>query len=138
MGAKAKYEKDLAAFLAAGGVVEKGTRAKATEKRKEKEGKKKKDPNAPKRPAGGAYGQWLNANRDAIRKQLPADHKITDVTKKASELWGKLSAAEKKPFEEKFQKLNEEYKKAMEEYKKTHADANDEEDEDEEEEEEEE
>merc|ERR1712232_1385794 len=95
---------------------------------------KKKDPNAPKRPGGGAYGQWLNANRDEIKKQLPAGHKITDVTKKASELWGKLTAAEKKPYEDKFQKLNDEYKKAMEEWKKTAgADAEDDAEEEEEE-----
>merc|ERR1712232_1478599 len=82
--AKAAYEKDLQAFKDAGGVLEKGVAAKRTEKRKEKEGKKKKDPNAPKKPAS-AYFQWLNANREQIKKQLPADHKITEVTKKASE-----------------------------------------------------
>lgn len=135
--AKATYDKELQSFKDAGGVLEKGITAKRSEKRKEKEGKKKKDPNAPKRPAGGAYGAWLNANREAIKKQLPSGHKITDVTKKASELWGKLSTEEKKPYEDKYQKLADEYKKAMEEWKKT-AGADAEEDEDDEEEEEEE
>jgi len=138
VAAKATYEKDLEAFKAAGGVLEKGLRAQRTEKRKEKEGKKKKDPNAPKRPAGGAYGQYLAANRDSIKKQLPAGHKITDVTKKASELWGKLTESEKKPYEQKFQKLNEEYKKAMAEYKAANGGGEEEDEDDEEEEEEEE
>jgi len=138
--AKATFEKEMQAFLDAGGVKEKGARALRTEKRKEKEGKKaKKHPDAPKRPQA-AFGQYMAKNRETIKAQLPAGHKITDVTKKASELWGKLSDAEKKPYDDMFKKASEEYKKAMEEWKKTHAAdaAEEEEDEDEEEEEEEE
>merc|ERR1712190_528184 len=61
--AKAQYDKELEAFLAGGGVKEKGVAALRTEKRKAKDGKKKKDPNAPKRPARGAYGVFLAENR---------------------------------------------------------------------------
>merc|ERR1719191_325376 len=39
---KATYEKELQAFKDAGGVLQKGILAQRTEKRKEKEGKKKK------------------------------------------------------------------------------------------------
>lgn len=137
--AKAKFEQDMAAFLASGGVKEKGAAALRTEKRKAKEGKlkKKKDPNAPKRPAGGGYGVFLSENRDKIVKSLPADHKMTDVGKAAGDQWRALSAAAKKPYEDKYQKKNDEYKKAMEEWKKTHPDENeDEEDEEDDEEEE--
>jgi len=117
---KAQYEKDLAAFLAAGGAVEKGATAKRTEKRKEKEGKKKKkDANAPKKPAGGAYGVYLAENRESIVKSLPAGHKITDVAKKAGELWKALPDATKKPFEAKYEVKKAEYAKALEEYNKT-------------------
>merc|ERR1712146_878603 len=97
-----------------------------------------KDPNAPKKPAGGAFGVWLAENRASITKSLPAGHKITDVTKAAGEQWKKLSDATKKPYEEKFQKKQAEYKAALEEYKKTLGeDAEEEEEEDQDEEKEE-
>merc|ERR1712224_460645 len=135
--AKAQFEKDMAAFLDAGGVKQKGAAALRTEKRKAKEGKAKKDPNAPKKPAGGAYGIFLAENRDKIVKSLPADHKITDIGKKAGEQWRALSDAAKKPYEAKYQKKAAEYQKALEEYKKTHgADAADDDDEEEDEDEE--
>merc|ERR1712060_561834 len=121
--AKAQYDKELESFLAGGGVKEKGAAALRTEKRKAKDGKKKKDPNAPKRPAGGAFGVWLAENRSKIASSLPQDHKITDVTKAAGVQWKALSDAAKKPYEATFAKKQEEYKKAMEEYKKAHPDA---------------
>jgi len=138
--AKAKFDKDMAAFLEAGGEKTKGVAALRSEKRKERDGKKKKDPNAPKKPAGGGYGVFLSENRATIVKSLPAGHKITDVSKVASEKWNALSDAAKKPFQDKFLKKQDEYKAALEEYKKNlPADAEeDEEEEDEEEEEEEE
>merc|ERR1712060_238756 len=111
--AKAQYDKEMEAFLAAGGVKEKGLAALRTEKRKAKDGKKKKDPNAPKRPAGGAFGVWLAENRSKIASSLPQGHKITDVTKAAGEQWRALSDAAKKPYEAKYAKKQEEYKKAM-------------------------
>merc|ERR1719274_253214 len=80
--------------------------------------KRKKDKNAPKRPAGGGYGCFLAANRDEIKKSLPKDHKMTDVGKAAGEKWRAMSAAAKKPFEDEFAKKNADYKAAMEEYKK--------------------
>merc|ERR1712187_168132 len=101
----------------------KGVAALRTAKRKAKDGKKKKDPNAPKRPAGGAYGVWLAENRPKIVSPLPQDHKITDVTKAAGGQWKALSDAAKKPYEAKYAKKQEEYEKAMEEDKKAHPDA---------------
>merc|ERR1719311_1537628 len=124
----------MAAFLAAGGEKTKGTVALRSEKRKAKEGglKKKKDPNAPKKPVGGAYGVFLAENRATIVKSLPAGHKITDVTKAAGEQWKALSDAAKKPYEEKFLKKQEEYQVAFAEYKKTLPEDAEEEDEEEE------
>lgn len=127
--AKTQFDKEMAAFLAAGGVKEKGLLAQRSEKRKEKEGKKKKkDPNAPKKPAGGAYGVYLTENREKIKKSLPKDHKITDVSKAAGAQWKGLSDAAKKPYEAKYQKKMSDYKAAMEEYRKTHGANEDEED----------
>lgn len=112
--AKQKYEKDMAAFLAAG-----GEKAAIVRKSKDKDadGAKKKDKDAPKRPAGGGYGIYVNEHRGEIVKSLPADHKITDVTKVAGARWKALTDAQRKPYEDKYHAKNEEYKKAMEEYK---------------------
>merc|ERR1719443_1872161 len=107
----------MAAFLAAGGEKTKGAAGLRRERRLAKEGKKK-DANAPKKPAGGGYGVYLAENRAAIVKSLPAGHKITDVTKAASAKWNAFSDAEKKPFNDKYLQKVEEYKEALEEYKK--------------------
>lgn len=55
--------------------------------------KKGKDPNAPKRPLS-AYMLWLNANRDKIRSDCPG-MSVTDVSKKAGELWKGMSKEKK-------------------------------------------
>merc|ERR1711904_605012 len=90
-GKKAKFDKEMAAFLAAG-----GEKTQRRDKRKARDGKKKKDANAPKQPAGGAYGIFLAENRPAIIKSLPSDHKMTDVAKAAGEQWRALSEKAKK------------------------------------------
>jgi hypothetical protein len=109
---KASYEKAMSDFKEQGGVPA------ARRSKKDKEGKKVKDENAPKRPAGGAYGVFLADQRETIKKSLPADHKITDVTKKASELWKNISEKDKKKYEDLYAKKMETYKAEMEEYKK--------------------
>lgn len=137
---KAQFDKEMAAFLAAGGEKTKGEVALRNERRKAKLGieKKVKDPNAPKKPAGGGYGVFLAENRESITKSLPAGSKITDVSKAAGAQWKKLSDAQKKPYEEKFLKKQEEYQAALAEYKKNLPEEAEEEEDDEDNEEEEE
>lgn len=115
--AKADYEKAMGDFKEQGGVPQKRRSAK------DKEEKPAKDPEAPKRPAGGAYGVFLAEKRDEIKKGLPADHKITDVAKAAGEAWKKLSEAQRKPFEEQYAAKSEAYKKEMEAYKQKKGEA---------------
>lgn len=55
--------------------------------------KKGKDPNAPKRPMS-AYMLWLNANREKIKSDHPGIS-ITDLSKKAGELWKAMSKEKK-------------------------------------------
>merc|ERR1719387_2961515 len=126
----------MEAFIAQGGEKTKGVTALRSEKRKAREGKKKKDANAPKKPAGGAYGVFLAENREKIIKSLPkGSNKTTDVAKAAGEQWKKLSETAKKPYQDKYDKKMEECKVAFEEYKKTlPEDADEDEDENEEEE----
>merc|ERR1719159_2146302 len=97
----------MEAFLAAGG------EKKAT-KRKGDDGdqKPKKDPDAPKRPAGGAYGQFLAQNRAAFAKQCEGKP-VTAVTKLASEKWKQLSEKDKQPFEKEYKAKMAAYQEAM-------------------------
>merc|ERR1711920_429211 len=136
--AKKKYDADMKAFLAAGGVKQKGAAALRSEKRKAKEGKakKEKDPNKPKRPVGGAYGCFLNANRAAFQKERPGA--VSEVAKLASERWKALAAGEKEKYEKEYKVKVGVYEEAMKSYVPPANEEEDEEDEEEEEEEEEE
>lgn len=89
---------------------------------KRRKNKKDKDPNAPKR-AASAYMLWLNANRAAIKDELRTTNPeagVTDVTKRAGELWKELSDDEKAPFQEKSEELRTAYHEAMKAYKPDH------------------
>lgn len=55
--------------------------------------KKGKDPNAPKRPMS-AYMLWLNASREKIKADHPGIS-ITDLSKKAGEIWKGMSKEKK-------------------------------------------
>merc|ERR1712232_676128 len=106
--AKAQYDKDLAAFQAAGGV--KGAKRKEKKDLKDAKAAKKAKKEAdtasgkPQKPAGGAYGVYLSHHRDEIHKSLPSGSKITAVAKVASERWKALSAKEKEKYEAEYQK----------------------------------
>ena len=114
--AKAKYAKDFAAFIAAGGVKKKGTMALRAEKRKARAAKQaKKDPLKPKKPAGGAYGCFLAKHRPAFIKEC-LGQPVTVVTKLASAKWKALSEAERAPFEEEYKTKRKAYFEAMKSY----------------------
>jgi len=83
---------------------------------------KQRDPDAPKRPAS-AYMLWLNENRASIKDELLTtnpDAKITDVTKRAGEIWKELSDDEKAPHQKASEELREKYHEAMKAYKPNH------------------
>ncbi|XP_053254519.1 FACT complex subunit SSRP1 [Podarcis raffonei] len=83
-------------------------------RKKPSEGKKGKDPNAPKRPLS-AYMLWLNANRDKIRADSPG-MSVTDVSKKAGELWKGMSKEKKEEWDRKAEDAKKDYEKAMKDY----------------------
>jgi hypothetical protein len=115
--AKSKYETDMAAFLAAGG-EKKGIKRKgdADDKKQAKKLKKlTKDPDAPKRPAGGAFGSYLEKNRPQLAKEC-AGKPITAVTKLAAEQFKSLSEVEKKEYEDMYQAKKKAYEEAMKTY----------------------
>lgn len=114
--AKKKYAVAMEEFLAAGGVKQKGAAALRSERRKEKEGKSKKnkDPDAPKKPAGGAYGCYLAAHRAEFQKACPGS--ITGVAKLAGEKWKALPEAEKEQYQKEYETKLATYKEAMKSY----------------------
>eukprot|EP00931_Biecheleriopsis_adriatica_P023467 TRINITY_DN1480_c0_g1_i2.p1 TRINITY_DN1480_c0_g1~~TRINITY_DN1480_c0_g1_i2.p1 ORF type:complete len:294 (+),score=102.89 TRINITY_DN1480_c0_g1_i2:65-946(+) len=122
--AKAAYERELELFKQLGGsIVRKRKADKAG-----KDGKPKKDKDAPKKPAGGAYGQYLAQHREEIVKSLPAgSNATTDVAKAAGARWKALSEEEKKPYEEKYAAKMKDFQTAMEAYKAANAPSPDEE-----------
>jgi len=117
--AKKKYEEEMAAFVAVGGVKQKGAIALRSEKRKAREDKaaKKaaKDPNAPTRPVGGAYGCYLAKHREDLAREC-AGKPGPAVSKLAGERWNALSAPEKAPYAKEYATKKEAYIKAKESY----------------------
>ena len=78
--------------------------------------KKAKDPNAPKR-AQTAFFLWLNDNRAAIKKANP-NAAVTEIAKLAGEQWKKVSAADKKKYDDLNAKDKERYEKETAAYTK--------------------
>ncbi|XP_023562044.1 high mobility group protein B3 [Octodon degus] len=80
-----------------------------------KGGKKKKDPNAPKRPPSGFF-LFCSEFRPKIKSTNPGIS-IGDVAKKLGEMWNNLSDSEKQPYITKAAKLKEKYEKDVADYK---------------------
>lgn len=93
---------------------DKGEEASEEQTRKQK--KAKKDPDAPKRPAGGAFGQFLAANRPTFAKGLSGTDRVTQVSKIAGAKWKEASDADKKKYQKQYEAAQEKYKKAMTAY----------------------
>lgn len=86
---------------------------KSSSRKKSK--KSKKDENKPKRPQS-AFFLWMNENREQIKKQLPGAS-LTEITKKAGDLWKDVSKEEKSKYEEMYAKAKKQYEKELSEYK---------------------
>jgi len=109
--AKGKYEEELKAYKEAGGVVGQKRKEKADAKKAKADKAAKKEANAdrPKKPAGGAFGVWLNKNRKEIQKSLPEGSPCTAVAPVASSRWKAMSEADKAPFEKEYSELKAKY-----------------------------
>merc|ERR1719310_405 len=138
---KAQYEKDLAAFKAAGGVVGQARKEKRDAKADKAAKKAKKEANVgkPKKPAGGAYGVFVAMNRAELSKKVPTGAPCTAISKVASEAFKTLSAKEKEVYEAKYKEKRAAYEEELKAWKASKpAEADDKEDEDDDEDEEEE
>nr|ACA57879.1 High mobility group protein B3 (predicted) [Plecturocebus moloch] len=80
-----------------------------------KGGKKKKDPNAPKRPPSGFF-LFCSEFRPKI-KSTNLGISIGDVAKKLGEMWNNLNDSKKQPYITKAAKLKEKYEKDVADYK---------------------
>ncbi|XP_066487971.1 high mobility group protein B2 [Tiliqua scincoides] len=97
-GDKARYEREMKNYIPPKG-----------------EKKKKKDPNAPKRPPS-AFFLFCSEHRPKIKSDHPG-LSIGDTAKKLGEMWSEQSAKDKQPFEQKAAKLKEKYEKDVAAYR---------------------
>ena len=80
-----------------------------------KEGKKEKDPNAPKRATTG-FMVFSNEIRPKVKTEHP-DAKVTDLAKIIGEKWRGMTYAQKKPHNDKAQKDKDRYAREIAAYK---------------------
>jgi len=78
-------------------------------------GKRKKDPNAPKRPPS-AFFVFCADHRPRIKGENPGIG-IGDIAKELGKLWGKQGPKDKAPYEAKAAKLKEKYDKDIAAYR---------------------
>uniref|UniRef100_A0A3B5L4X8 FACT complex subunit SSRP1 n=1 Tax=Xiphophorus couchianus TaxID=32473 RepID=A0A3B5L4X8_9TELE len=81
------------------------------------EQKKQKDKAGPKRPMS-AYMLWLNSSRERIKSENPGIS-ITEISKKAGEMWRQLNKDEKEEWETKAGEAKRQYDKLKKEYKES-------------------
>uniref|UniRef100_A0A669EUH4 FACT complex subunit SSRP1 n=1 Tax=Oreochromis niloticus TaxID=8128 RepID=A0A669EUH4_ORENI len=90
---------------------------KEKKERKPRKEKKQKDAGGPKRPMS-AYMLWLNSSRERIKSENPGIS-VTEISKKAGEMWRQLSKDEKQEWEAKAGEAKKQYDKAKKEYKES-------------------
>eukprot|EP00928_Gymnodinium_smaydae_P073499 TRINITY_DN56691_c0_g1_i1.p1 TRINITY_DN56691_c0_g1~~TRINITY_DN56691_c0_g1_i1.p1 ORF type:complete len:119 (+),score=27.82 TRINITY_DN56691_c0_g1_i1:56-412(+) len=74
------------------------------------------DPHRPKMPAGSAFWVFLNANREKIKTEHCAGHRVENVSKKAKELWSSMTPEVKAPYEATFSSMKLKHQRQLEEY----------------------
>nr|XP_033489444.1 FACT complex subunit SSRP1a isoform X1 [Epinephelus lanceolatus] len=97
--------------------VKKAKVVKEKKERKPRKEKKQKDTGGPKRPMS-AYMLWLNSSRERIKSENPGIS-ITEISKKAGEMWRQLGKDEKEEWETKAGEAKRQYDKAKKEYKES-------------------
>ncbi|XP_023814875.1 FACT complex subunit SSRP1 isoform X2 [Oryzias latipes] len=90
---------------------------KERKERKPRKEKKQKDAGGPKRPMS-AYMLWLNSSRERIKAENPGIS-ITEISKKAGEMWRGLGKDEKEEWDTKAGEAKRQYDKAKKEYKES-------------------
>eukprot|EP00756_Hemistasia_phaeocysticola_P034212 Hpha_TRINITY_DN16511_c2_g1::TRINITY_DN16511_c2_g1_i1::g.133924::m.133924/K11295/HMGB2; high mobility group protein B2 len=117
--AKGEYEKKMAEFENSPKHAEWKAAVKEAKKKGEKvpgSRKREREEGQPKRPQS-AFFLWMNmTGREDLKKENP-NASVAELAKLAGEAWGKMTPAERKPWETRVAKATTEYQKAMEEFK---------------------
>ncbi|KAL0234067.1 hypothetical protein PCE1_001105 [Barthelona sp. PCE] len=109
---KVRYNEEKEAYM-----VSHPEEVEEVEKPKKKRGaKKKKDPNAPKRPIS-AYLRFASEIRPAVKEENPS-LTFGEITKEVSKRWNELEDEDKVPYKEMFDADKVRYQAQMEEYNK--------------------
>ncbi|XP_064796950.1 high mobility group protein B2b [Oncorhynchus masou masou] len=98
---KVRYERDMRGYVPPKGMA--------------KSGRRKKDPNAPKRPPS-AFFVFSAEFRPTVKQEFPGCS-IGETAKKLGIMWGQQTPTQKQPFEEKALRLREKYDKDMAAYR---------------------
>lgn len=126
--AKAKYEKALEAFKAAGGETGK-RKADKKEKREQRAAKKaRKESGQPKRPPS-VYQVFANEVRPEVMASLGKGAGVPAIGKAIGERWKTVSAADKAKYQKVADEKNAAYKVELEAWKATKGNKENEEDE---------
>lgn len=78
--------------------------------------KRKKDPNAPKRPQT-AFFVFSTKHREEVKKELGEGVRVGDIAKRLGEKWKELTDEDKTEYNEEAARQKVDYDKAMEEYR---------------------
>jgi hypothetical protein len=118
-----KYEEHKAAFEAyknSDGYV--APERKSNKRKQGDEPAPAKDPHAPKKPVGGAYGVFANEKREEFAKQAAAtgDAGFGAGAKLASAAWKELGAEERASYQAKYEEAKAKYEKDLAEYRAAH------------------
>ncbi|XP_019739923.1 FACT complex subunit SSRP1a isoform X1 [Hippocampus comes] len=97
--------------------VEKPKVVKEKKERKPRKEKKQKDKGGPKRPMS-AYMLWLNSSRERIKSENPGIS-VTEISKKAGEMWRQLGKDEKEEWDTKAGEAKRQYDIAKKEYRES-------------------
>ncbi|KAM9833515.1 FACT complex subunit SSRP1a [Syngnathus typhle] len=97
--------------------VEKPKMVREKKERKPRKERKQKDKGGPKRPMS-AYMLWLKSSREKIKSDNPGIS-VTEISKKAGELWRQLGKDEKEEWETKAGEARRQYDIAKKEYKES-------------------
>ena len=110
---KEAFEKENVMYAKAIAALPPGTVLRKTKSKHGKD-KKKKDPNAPKRPLNG-YMRFRKQVYEKVKSENP-DQKITEYARLIGVMWKALTDTEQAPYNEAFKKEMVTYKAALEAY----------------------
>jgi len=103
---KIRYDREMADYKPPAGAAKGKKGAK----------KRKKDPNAPKRPQT-AFFVFSTKHREAVKKELGEGVRVGDIAKRLGEKWKELADEDKTEYNEEAARQKVDYDKAMEEYR---------------------